>query len=379
MGGVTVVLSLGSASSQPIGCRELAARITALGEGSQTYSNHYGGGAQKQRADLDRTIRNARALGCDRSRFFLFDAPPPQCPGLNAQIRQMQANLAQYQGGGDSSGNAAARQQLTARYNAYCRGQVQAAGQPRERGFFETLFGIFGPNSNPFSFGQQPRIEEVLPMPGEDLTPRGGSQAVCVRDCDGGFFPLDLSVRQSDPDQLTGLCQALCPNTAVTLDGDTPYSDLPNALKFEKSFDPACTCKPAGQSWAEALAGAEQMLGRERKSDIVVTPEKSAELAKPKFEKAAPPRPGTQPSAAKEDQAGKNSANAEGQAGTQVVTGPDGVKRRDRIIVPPLALCRPRAKVRQVRIRCRGRSRPAARDEPAPPPCVRWQTSAPWS
>jgi hypothetical protein len=349
MGGVTLVLSLGPATSQPIDCGELAARITALGAGSQTYSNHYGGAAQKQRAELDRTIRSARALGCDRSQFFLFDAPPRQCPGLNAQIQQMQANLAQYQGG--SAGNTAARQQLTARYNAYCRGQVQAAGQPRERGFFETLFGIFGANPNPFSFGQQPRIEEVLPPPGEDLTPRGGSQAVCVRDCDGGFFPLDLSVRQSDTDQLTGLCQALCPNTAVSvytrspnqdintavsLDGDTPYSELPNALKFEKSFDPACTCKPAGQSWAEALAGAEQMLGRERTSDIVVTPEKSAELAKPKFEKAAPPRPGTQPSAAKEDQAGKNSANAEGQALTQEVTGPDGVKRRVRIIVPPL-------------------------------------------
>ena len=67
------------------------------------------------------------------------------------------------------------------------------------------------------------------------------------------------------------------------------------------------------------------MLGRERKSDIVVTPEKSAELAKPKFEKAAPPTLGTQPSPVKED-----------QAGTQEVTGPDGVKRRVRIIVPPL-------------------------------------------
>ena len=78
------------------------------------------------------------------------------------------------------------------------------------------------------------------------------------------------------------------------------------------------------------------MLGRERKSDIMVTPEKSAELAKPKVEKLAPPRPGMQPPVAKEDQAGKNSANADGQTGTQEVTGPDGVKRRVRIIVPPL-------------------------------------------
>jgi hypothetical protein len=348
MGGATLVISPDPAASQPAGCGELAARIGALGESSQPSSNPNGGAAQKLRADLDRTIRNARALGCDRSQFFLFDAPRPQCPDLNAQIQKMQANLAQYQRGRDPAGNAAARQQLTARYNAYCRGQVQAAGQPRERGFFETLFGIFGSNPNPFSFGQQPRIEEVLPLPGD--TPRGGSQAVCVRDCDGGFFPLNLSVRQSDADQLTGLCQALCPNTsvsvytrspnqeintAVSLDGDTPYSDLPNALKFEKTFDPACTCKPAGQSWSEALAGAEEILGRERKSDIVVTPEKSAELAKPKFEKA-PPGSGAQPSAAKADQAGKNSANAEGEALTKEVTGPDGVKRHVRIIVPPL-------------------------------------------
>jgi hypothetical protein len=347
---MTLVLPLSPASSQPLDCRELAARITALGEGNQTYSDHYGGAAQKQREDLDRAIRYGRALGCDRNHFFLFDPPAPQCPGLNAQIQHMQANLAQFQRGRGPADNAAARP-LIARYNAYCRGQVQAGGQPAQRGFFESLFGIFGANPNPFSFGQQPRIEQVVPPPGEDLTPRGGSQAVCVRDCDGGFFPLDLSAWESDPDQLTGLCQALCPNTAVSvytrspnqdidtavsLDGETPYSDLPNALKFERSFDPACTCKPAGQSWAEALAGAEQMLGRVRKSDILVTPEKSAELAKPKFEQAAPPRPGAQPSAAKEDQAGKNSANTEGQAGTQEVTGPDGVKRRVRIIVPPL-------------------------------------------
>ncbi|MGH6842480.1 MAG: DUF2865 domain-containing protein [Methylocella sp.] len=344
MGGVTLVIPLGPASSQPNGCGELAARITALGEGNQTYSNHYGVGAQKQRAELDRTIRSARALGCDRSQFFLFDTAPPQCQGLNAQIQQMQARLAQTQGGRDTAASPAARQ-LMASYNANCRGQAQAAGQPRERGFFETFFGIFEPNP----FDQQPGIEVARPLPDEELRPRGGSQALCVRGCDGGFFPLGLSARQSDPDQLTGLCQALCPNaavsvytrspyqdikTAVSLDGDTPYSDLPNALKFEKTFDPACTCKPAGQTWAEALAGAEQLLGRERKSDILVTPEKAAEMARPKFEKPAPQRPGTQPSAP-EDQAGQT-VNAGGEGLTEEVTGPDGVKRRVRIIVPPL-------------------------------------------
>src|SRR5579885_3358308 len=147
--------------------------------------------------------------------------------------------------------------------------------------------------------------EQILPQPGEDLSPRGGSQALCVRSCDGGFFPLSVPASQSNPDELTNLCQALCPNaevsvytrspfqditTAVSLDDNTPYTEHPNALKYQKTFDSACTCKPPGKSWAEALAGAEQLLGHVRKSDLVVTPETSAALARPKSEKALPPR-----------------------------------------------------------------------------------------
>lgn len=342
-------LPFGPAFSQPADCGRLAAEISALDNGRQPPANHYGGAALKQRAELNRAIARARALGCNRSQFFLFDAPPPQCASLNAQIQQMQASLAQYESSGDIDGNGAARQQLLARYNAYCRNQAQASPPPQQRGFFETLFSALVPNQNPFP-AQQPQFEQVRPQPGEDLTPHGGSQALCVRSCDGGFFPLSLPVRQSNPNELAALCQALCPNaevsvftrspyqdisTAVSLDGQTAYSDLPNALKFQKSFDPACTCKPPGKSWAEALAGAEELLGRARKSDVVVTPETSVQLAKPKFEKAARPA-GTAPAASHEDQAGSNPAAAEGQGGTEEVTGPDGVRRRVRIIVPPL-------------------------------------------
>ncbi|HUI21498.1 MAG TPA: DUF2865 domain-containing protein [Methylocella sp.] len=347
MGTAAFLLSAGSASLQPLDCGRLAAEINALNNAPQRPSNHYGGAVQKQRAELDRAIANARALGCNRGQFFLFDNLPPRCAGLNAQIQQLQTSLAQYEDTGDLGGNGAARQQLLARYNAYCRGQVQTS--PQQRGFFETLFGALVPNQNP-SQAPQPQFEEVRPAPGEDLTPHGGSQPLCVRSCDGGFFPLNQSVRQSNPDQLAGLCQALCPNaevsvytrspnqdisTAVSLDGQTAYADLPNALKFQKSFDPACTCKPPGQSWAQALGGAEELLGRARKSDIVVTPETSAELAKPKFERAARPSDGA-PSSPSGDQAVDNPAAAEGQAGAEEVTGPDGVKKHVRIIVPPL-------------------------------------------
>jgi Protein of unknown function (DUF2865) len=335
------------ALAQPVDCSGLSARIAALGAGEQQSPNTNGAAQQKQRADLDQAIRQARGLGCDRPQFFLFGPQSPQCPGLNAQIRQLQASLAYSQAAGDN--NAAARQQLTARYDTFCRGQARAPAQQPQRGFFDQLFAIFSQNPNQNPFFQHPPDEHVLPLPGEDLSPRGGSQALCVRNCDGGFFPLSVPARGAESGQLADLCQALCPNaevsvytrspfqdikTAVSLEDGGPYSDLPNAFRFQKGFDSTCTCKPPGQSWSEALAPAEQLLGRVSKSDIVVTPEKSAELARPKFAPAAKPSAASQPPRAAEEK--DDSANAEGQGATEEVTGPDGVKRRVRIIVPPL-------------------------------------------
>jgi hypothetical protein len=55
---------------------------------------------------------------------------------------------------------------------------------------------------------------------------------------------------------------------------------MPNALKFTQSYDASCSCRRKGQSWADALAGAEARYGHES-HDILVTPEKSAEMSRP--------------------------------------------------------------------------------------------------
>jgi hypothetical protein len=115
------------------------------------------------------------------------------------------------------------------------------------------------------------------------------------------------------------------------------------------------------------LAGAEKVLGHERKGDIIVTPEKSAEMSRPKIDprkpqptptKAQPAKPTTpdqddiesrdaaaaaQVPTANKDSAGiasgevKNGTSyPEGQGQTVDVVGPDGVKRRVRIVGPSL-------------------------------------------
>jgi hypothetical protein len=67
-----------------------------------------------------------------------------------------------------------------------------------------------------------------------------------------------------------------------------PYADLPKAGKFEQTFDPNCSCRRKGQTWADALADAEARYGHE-KHDIIVTPEKSAEMARPIIDPKAKP------------------------------------------------------------------------------------------
>lgn len=120
----------------------------------------------------------------------------------------------------------------------------------------------------------------------------GGSYGVCVRACDGSFFP--VSYFGGNASYLQEVCQSLCPNATVALYsmpfGGTideavsaagePYANLPNAHKFEQTFDGSCSCRAPGQSWAQALAPAEARYGH-NPHDVLVTEEQSLRMSRP--------------------------------------------------------------------------------------------------
>jgi hypothetical protein len=120
----------------------------------------------------------------------------------------------------------------------------------------------------------------------------GGSYVVCVRACDGSFFP--VSYFGGNPSDVQEICQSLCPNAtvalyslpfggtideAVSINGE-PYANLSNAHKFEQTFDASCSCRAPGQSWAEALAAAEAKYGH-HPHDTIVTEEQSLRMSRP--------------------------------------------------------------------------------------------------
>lgn len=264
------------AAAQAPACERYRAELASLdasrggGRGGE-----YATAARRQSAELARTVDYARSLGCDRQQFLFFgEAPPPQCGGLNARIGQMQANLRELQAKGDGGYESRRR---------FLIGAIDQACRPAGRGFFEQLFG--GPD-------QPVQPQDMPPDTGQPVAdgegrPGGGSKAVCVRTCDGFFFPLS-----SAPGGRAGadeMCQSLCPGVetqaffmgdqiqgAVSRSG-TPYMSLPNALKYTRSFDASCACKKGDQSWAQVLANAESLLDK-RKTDIYVTEAKAEEL-----------------------------------------------------------------------------------------------------
>ncbi len=320
----------GAALAQSPVCDRYRAELASLSQVDTGRSREYEAAAQRQQAELARTAAYARQLGCDRQQFLFFgDAPPPECGPLRQRMGQMQANLRQLMAQADG-GVEQRRRFLLAAINQNCGpGGVQ---QARPRGFFEQLFGggqqeVRQPpggypvdaSGQPVPFGEQPLDEARL----------GGGKTVCVRACDGFFFPLAVS-----PGGRSGaneMCQALCPGaeteafsmgeeikTAVSLRG-TPYVNLPNALKYTRSYDASCSCKREGESWAQALRNAEALMDK-RKTDIYVTEAKAEELSRAQPAKPDPKRPAPRNAREQAQQQVEAAAAAEAASGAQAPT-----------------------------------------------------------
>ncbi len=95
-----------------------------------------------------------------------------------------------------------------------------------------------------------PFASEGNSVPQGEVRPRFGSgQAYCVRTCDGRYFPISASDRQSR----AASCNSFCPasdtklvyggniDSAVTESGK-PYSELPNAFRYRNELVAGCTC-----------------------------------------------------------------------------------------------------------------------------------------
>src|SRR5713226_9795393 len=278
-------------------CPRLEAQLATIDRGGgdpakDEQIRRYQDAAAKQQSELDRVTSQAKRMGCDSSGFFsLFSGQSAQCGPVNNQIQQMRANLEQITtslerlrtgGLGGSDRDNQRRSVLTALAQNNCGPQyANAARGPGN--FLESLFG--NNNNNP-----------VAP-PGADLGAQSGTyRTVCVRSCDGAYFPISFAtVPGRFPDD-ERTCKTLCPaaeatlysyrnpgedmNQAVSINGQ-PYSSSPNAFRYRQEFNPSCACKAAGQTWSDALKSIDDKAEAEQQGDIIVTEESAKKMARP--------------------------------------------------------------------------------------------------
>jgi hypothetical protein len=285
-------------------CPRLEAQLANIDRGSgdpakDEQIRRYQDAATKQQVELDRVTLQAKRMGCDSSGFFsLFSGPSAQCGPVNNQIQQMRANLEQITtslerlrsgglGGADRDNQR--RSVLMALAQNNCGPQY--ANAVRGPGsFLENLFGNNNSNPNP---------------PGVDLGPQSGTfRTVCVRSCDGAYFPISFATLPARFPDDEKSCKALCPaaeatlyayrnpgedmNQAVSINGQ-PYSSSPNAFRYRQEFNPSCACKAAGQTWSDALKSVDDKATAEQQGDIIVTEESAKKMARPPLAKGALP------------------------------------------------------------------------------------------
>src|SRR6202171_2064859 len=286
-------------------CPRLEAQLATIDRGGGSGDpakdeqiRRYQDAAAKQQGELDRVTSQAKRMGCDSSGFFsLFSGQSAQCGPVNNQIQQMRGNLDQItsslerlrSGGVGGAGREKQRRSvLSAVAQNNCGPQYAAAA----RGSGNFLDNLFNNSSTP------------TPPPGADLGPQSGTfRTVCVRTCDGGYFPISFAtVPARFPDDEKP-CKALCPateaslyayrnpgediNQAVSINGQ-PYTQSPNAFRFRQEFNPSCACKAAGQTWSDAVKSVDDKAAAEQQGDIIVTEESAKKMARPPPRKAAP-------------------------------------------------------------------------------------------
>ena len=219
----------------------------------------------QQIAQADRVFQGSRAemenARCFES-FFIFGrglVRSPKCLSLNARVEDARRQLTQLQQQRQAiTGGGGNKRQQAELHQALARASCGPAAQKPRRGGLLDFFGG----------GQQEEQQPEFQTPVyRSIDPNGRYKTVCVRLCDGFFYPISYSTYGARVGQDAERCQSNCAapaelyvhpmgreiEQAISLQGSA-YMDLPVALKFRKEYVEGCSCKKAEYNPAEIEA-----------------------------------------------------------------------------------------------------------------------------
>ena len=196
----------------------------------------------KQSAALARQRSKARRASCSGRGFLFFRSKPqPACGKIVPRLNKLKASVAKldrqrrkHSSAGSSRNRLAQVRRMMRRIN--CFGSARMASMRNRSQLDAFISGNPGPyRSRGYTF-----------------------RTLCVRACDGYYFPISFSTTRNRfaADQAT--CEALCPGAPVDLYyhddprsasvnmvslSGVPYEKHPAAFRHQSKYDKSCSCK----------------------------------------------------------------------------------------------------------------------------------------
>ena len=247
-------------------CLRLEAELRRVGA-NVTRERKYAVAIRRQKTEIRRALRSGRRLGCERGSLFATNAGNrAACAALRDEVGRMRANLSKLHrfAAGKSRARARARLERAIARNG-CRKRksprrdrkVMASPKPQNRSSARVVL--------------QPSLYSARKAGAPSSS---GYRTMCVRLCDGYYWPISFSTRRNRFAADAQVCRSSCPTAEtelfiyrnpgedveqmVSLEG-RPYVDLPAAFRYRQAFDPQCGCgAPPASSLLEVNASAEE-------------------------------------------------------------------------------------------------------------------------
>ncbi|MES0879328.1 DUF2865 domain-containing protein [Roseibium sp. SCP14] len=284
--GVCALVLLPAATAQAASCSALKSELRKLesGAGSQSPAEKKWSTAKKQQQKaISAAVRDAKYFNCST-------ANSPKCQGLNGKIKRMKSNLAAIErqlakaGGGSTRNTKRIRQVRRAIEKQKCNSPSQSRqakannGEAEEKpqSFFQRLFT---PQQNVEQVAARTGDREIATVRSRSTSgsrrlkiPSGGTfRTVCVRTCDGYFFPVSFKAGKNQFVNDEARCSEICPAAPTELyvyrnpGGDQSqmmslagnvYSEQPFAYRYKSEYVEGCSCRLTRQSrkrsaWSE--------------------------------------------------------------------------------------------------------------------------------
>lgn len=274
---LTLVLALTGASAAEASavsavCTRLKAQLeNASGNaGASEKFQRYANAAERQSEQINQVQADLRRFSCTSGSFIVRGGRNAKaCAKLTAAHTKMRANLGSLERKRDSYSN---RSSKTARLRI--RAALKANDCDGKRASIQAATLKGQQASAKAKANRSPGLIAVLGNSGgktrqtgariaiEPRASRGGNyRTLCVRQCDGFFFPVSSAANPSDFARDERTCQMMCPGTETSLyfhsaQGQEsedmvsartrePYTEMPNAFAYRNASAPmneACSC-----------------------------------------------------------------------------------------------------------------------------------------